>query len=205
MDDPKNSLPAWLPWAATACLAALVACLGELLIIEKTKAQVLSDQVQLTEAAMRGMENQLEAERIVSRRELATLRPTADVRTGLRVALLSRPPGAPGHAERPDRGAVVWDPAEGRGLVSLSGSSGQAQDRDYQLWLEGPGEHYPANCGAFHADAAEGVFAVEVASPVAPGCRFVLVEGPSGGAATLPEALAGGPIVLATPPFSGKK
>ncbi len=62
MDEPKTTLPTLLPWAATACLAALVACIGELWIIEKARMRLVQDQNLLAEAALKGTENQLEAE-----------------------------------------------------------------------------------------------------------------------------------------------
>jgi len=49
----KTPLPQWLPWATTACLAALVACLGELWILEKARIQLLHDENQMTEAALK--------------------------------------------------------------------------------------------------------------------------------------------------------
>jgi len=74
MDETKIELPAWLPWATTACLAALVACLVELWIIEKTRNQLLRDEDAIGQAALQAAQNQLEAERIVGRRELEQMR-----------------------------------------------------------------------------------------------------------------------------------
>jgi len=208
MDETKIELPGWLPWATTACLAALVACLGELWIIEKARTRLQRDQGLLAEAAMKGMENQLEAERIVSSRELADMRPAAEPLPGFQVALLAPPGGMPAilSASAPAMGVVVWDPSGKRGLVRLSGGSAQDPTRDYQLWLEGPGPQYPADCGIFHAPPQDGGAAIpiKVPVPIAAGCRFVLVDGKKGGAPTLEGAEAGGSIVLATLPFTGK-
>jgi hypothetical protein len=201
MDESKFELPPWLPWATTACLAALVACLGELWIIEKAKSELLREDGLLAEAALKGVENQMEAERIVNRRELDGLRAAAAPRAQLQSALLL-PPGV-------DRsgavGAVAWDPAGGRGLLSLSGLPAQPPERDYQLWLEGPGPGIPAECGVFHGsphDGAEAV-AVSLVGPIAPGWRLVLIDGAKGGARTLADAEAAGSIVLATLPAAG--
>jgi len=71
MDEQKIPLPPWLPWATTACLAALVACLGELWILERARMRLMQEQVLLANAALKGAENQLEAERILDRREHA--------------------------------------------------------------------------------------------------------------------------------------
>jgi len=203
IDESKAKLPAWLPWATTACLAALVACLGELWIIEKARSRLLREESLLTEAALKGLENQLEAERIVNRRELAGLRAAAGQRAGLQVALLLPPDGSAAHAPRPFFGVVAWDPAGGRGLLRLSGPPAQPRHRDYQLWLEGPGPGNPASCGVFHAPAGDDALAtaIEIERPIAPGCRLLLIEGKEGGASTLEEAESGGSIVLATLPF----
>ena len=204
MDESKIALPAWLPWATTACLAALVACLGELWIIEKMRSQLLRDQASLAEAALKGVENQLEAERIVSRSELAGFR--ADARPPLRVALLLPPAGATPGGAGPAFGSVAWDPATGLGELALAAAPAQPLERDYQLWLEGPGAGYPADCGVVQAPARPdaGAFPFRMSGAVAPGCRFLLIECAKGGARTLGEAQAGGPIVLATLPIGGK-
>jgi len=199
MDESKFELPAWLPWATTACLAALVACLGELWIIEKARSELLREDGLLAEAALKGLENQMEAERIVSRRELDGLRAAAAPRGQLQTALLL----APGANRSGAFGAVAWDPAGGRGLLRLSGLPAQPPERDYQLWLDGPGT--PAECGVFHSSPRDGgdEVAVSLAGPIAPGCRLVLIDGAKGGARTLAEAEAAGSIVLATLPADG--
>jgi hypothetical protein len=202
MDESTIALPSWLPWATTACLAALVACLGELWIIERAQSQLLREQCMLAEAELKGAQNQLEAERILNRRELAVLRSADGPPAELRVALLLPPEGGP----TPALGIVAWDGTRGRGLIRLSGLPEQNPQQDYQLWLEGPGPGIPYDCGVFHAPAQDGAgdFAVRITGPVAPGSRFVLFNGSKGGARTLVEARAGGSIVLASLPFAGK-
>lgn len=74
MDETKIELPAWLPWATTACLAALVACLLELWIIERTRTQLLRDEALVADANLRAARNQLEEERILTRREIEELK-----------------------------------------------------------------------------------------------------------------------------------
>jgi hypothetical protein len=202
MDEPKIELPAWLPWATTACLAALVACLGELWVIEKARSQLLREESMLTEAALKGAQNQLEAERIVNWRELAGLREASGQPAVAHVALLMVPEG--GHAPAPRFGILAWDPAGRRALLRLNGLSAQPPERDYQLWLEGPGPGNPADCGVFHAppdDDGSGI-AIRITGAIAPGCRFLLVDGTKGGARTLKEAESGGSIVLATLPLA---
>jgi len=201
MDESKIGLPAWVPWATTACLAALVACLDELWIIEKARSRLLREDSLLTEAALKATQNQAEAERIVNGRELANLRAAAGPKEGMGVALLLPPDRNPAHL--PALGAAAWEPLGRRGLLRLSGLSGQPAQRDYQLWLDGPGPGNPASWCVFHAPAGEGATAVafDITGSIGPGCRLVLVDGRRGGAATLEQAEASGSIVLATLPF----
>jgi len=202
MDESKIELPAWLPWATTACLAALVACLGELWIIERMRSQLLRDQGLLAEAAMKGMENQLEAERIVNRGEVAGLRAAAPSPAEPRVALLLAAEGGSPRA----CGAVAWDSTARRGEIRLSGMGAQPPERDYQLWLDVPAPGNPADCGVFHAPSKDdgGAIPIAMTGAIEPGCRFILVDGKRGGAHTLDEAEAGGSIVLATLPIGAK-
>jgi hypothetical protein len=200
MDESKFQLPAWLPWATTACLAALVACVGELWFIERARSQFLRDQGLLAETEIKGAENQLEAERIVDRRALESLR----AGTGRELQVLLLEPPRDGDSAAPMRGAVAFDPSDGSGLARLSGGAAQPQGRDYQLWIDGPGPAYPADCGVFHGGGGGGTLArIALGAPLVPGCRLILVDGASGGARTLPEARAGGSIVLASPPYTG--
>ena len=201
-DQSRIELPPWLPWATTACLAALVACLGELWIIEKTRSQLLREEAALAEADLKGSQNQLEAERIVNARALAGLRAAAADRDALEIALLLPAEGT--RAPAGAFGVVAWDRAGRRALLRLKGMPAQAPGRDYQLWLEGPGLGNPLECTVFHGPADEDATGVRLgmACAAAPGCRFILVDGPKGGARTLGEARAGASIVLATLPLA---
>jgi hypothetical protein len=195
MDKPKIELPAWLPWATTACLAALVACLGELWLIEKARTRFLREQIQLTNVAAKSAQNELDAERILEQRAVENLRPGAADRAPLVIAMA--PPGA-AVADSPASGAVVLYPSDGSGLAAVSGGPGQPPERDYQLWLERAGALPALACAVFHGPAAPFRFAL----PLEPGWRFVVVDGARGGTRTLDEAKAQGSIILATPPFT---
>lgn len=201
MDETKIALPQWLPWATTACLAALVACLGELWMIEKTRNQMMRDESLLNEAALKAAQNQLEAERIVDRRELDEFRSAP----GPRVAFLAAPAAGEPKTAGPGSpwGVVTWDPAATHAVARFSGLPALAPDREYQLWLGVPGPNPPVFCGAFHEDSAEGI-PFDLRAPAAPGCRILLVDGQKGGAPSLDEATAGASIILATLPLPGK-
>ncbi len=204
MDDDKNPLPSWLPWATTACLAALVACLGELWILEKARLGLMRDENLLTSAALKGAENQLEAEHILERR----LRSTHGIPGGdatLEVELLL-PPSTGASPGSPPWGAVAWESGTGNALLRVSGLQDAGPDAAYELWLEGTGQGYPYRCSTLAADGASGPtsFQVRPTYPVANGCRFLLIlckkEGETPAALALPE----GSIVLASLPYSPK-
>jgi hypothetical protein len=201
MDETKYELPTWLPWATTACLAALVACLFEFWIIEKSRSELLSEQGLLAESAAKAGQNQIEAERIIRSREIEVLAAKADPQSGLQVIRLQ--PETPGDLSC---GVAVLDPASGRGQLRLYGIFGQPQARDYQLWVEGPGPGYPARCGVFHLEPGngQGTDPVPIAATLNPGCRMILIEGAKGGSSTLSGAREGGSIVLASPPYTGE-
>ena len=205
MEEQKIPLPPWLPWATTACLAALVACLGELWILEKARMRLMKEQVLLSDAALKGAENQLEAERILDRREHA-MEQGAEMSFSL--ALLT-PPGG-GRPADPGLGSpwgvVVWESRGIRAILRFAGLPPAPPGKDYQLWLAGPEDSPPLSCAVFGALASEqaGGVGVNLPAAVAPGSRFVLILGKKGGEGSLDPAAEGSSIVLATLPFAGR-
>jgi hypothetical protein len=203
MAESKTALSTLLPWAATACLAAMVACLGELWIIEKARTRLMHDQGLLAEAALKGAENQLEAERILSRREREEYGSARASGAEFRVMLLSEPVREP--PVGPPSGAIVLDPDTNLCLVTASLAPGEHPDRDFQLWLVGPGPSYPADCGTFHAfPPGTSCVRLKVPQPVVDGCSFMLIFGIKGGARTFEEAVSHGIIELASRTQPGK-
>lgn len=198
MDEPKYELPGWLPWATTACLAALVACLVELWTIERSRSELLREQAELAAASAAAARNQLEAERILAARQLQDSGAGRPMEGGLQVILL-----APPERRAAARAVALVDPVSGRGQLRLFGTAAEAADRDFQLWIEGPGPRGPVNCGIFHAGRPGTGDPVGIRAAVVPGCRLVLIDGPRGGSSSLEEARAGGSIILASDPYKG--
>jgi hypothetical protein len=198
MDEPNYQLPGWLPWATTACLAALVACLVELWIIERSRGELLREQAELAQSAATAAQNQLEAERILDARQIHDLSAGRDPVAAFQVILLSS-------AEQgsPARGVAVVDPATGRGQLRLYGTPGQPDERDYQLWLEGPGPGEPESCGVFHEGQTGAGNPVGIRALLVPGSWFVLIDGAKGGRSTLAEARGAGSNILASTPYKG--
>jgi hypothetical protein len=192
MGETNTTLPPWLPWATTAVLAALLACVGEVLMMERARNQLLRDEGTLAATLLQAADNQLEAERIVGRREVGTLR------SAYGVAFLLEPKGGA-------CGVVVWNPVAQRGLLTLEGLPAKSPDGDFQLWLVESvtfDKTHPSSCAVFSPPlpGEEARVPVNVATTFTTGRKFVLVYGRKGGFGTLPDALASGSIVLATPP-----
>ena len=86
---------------------------------------------------------------------------------------------------------------------ALSGVMADGAARDLQLWMVGPKGTRPTSCGVFKQPVGfdSRPLALDLASPVVAGCRFLLIAGKIGGADTLSEAETAGSIILATPPI----
>jgi len=204
MDERKIPLPEWLPWATTAVLAALVACIGELWIVEKTRGQILRDDDALVATELKAVSNQLEAERIVSQREVL------EARSERGLAVLTAPGGSASGA----CGAVAWDPFTKRGELTFSGVPQMSPDGDFQLWMSthltgkqpisDPPRRWsiPTSCGVFAPPSRGWTVRVGVTidGSYRMGHQFTLTYGKKGGFSSLEEAVAAGSIVLASPP-----
>jgi hypothetical protein len=199
MAESNIGLPSWLPWATTAILAVVVACVGERLMIEKAKTQLLRDEAVLSASAMKNVQNQLEAEQILSSRELSRL--DAD----FSIEMLAPPRATPSRT----CGAVVWKPTSPKAALALFNLPKRPMSGDYQLWVlyTDAGAHpHPTSCTVFEVTVPSPSFdtTVNIPQPQLQGIRFVLFFGKKGGASTLAEAKAEGSIVLASPSWDGR-
>jgi hypothetical protein len=198
-----------MPWAATACLAAAVACVGGVLSVEKAKGRVLADELALSQDALKAAQNQLVAERIVSRREIEDLEAQSGNAGPLVNVLL--PPDNPASGADGSRPVAVAALLDGRRVVAVMiyRVPAQGPGRDYQVWADG-GAGCTVASQPFHAEKAERQRLLRISLPAEapPGSRFLLIEGKKGGFSSLPDALASGSIVLAStgpsPSISGR-
>jgi len=210
---PVAFFPILLPWAAAACLALAAAWSGRLYWSARSEAALLRDQQRLAGLELRSTRNQLEAERIVSRQQLAETRlQLAEVDrqladSGRQLADLTRKIRSEGSLAQfkiavlasmlgnsPQALAVaVWDPAKQEGVLSVSKLPAAARDRDYQLWVIDPQYPAPVSGGVFTVDAARGDARVNFRAerPVKSIAKFAVSVERKGGVPA-PE----GPIVL---------
>ncbi len=114
----------WVPWAAAA---SLLACAGWLALDRSNLAR------QLVEA----------------RSTTPSVQTTADVLSKVAFCELEPTPDAP---VKP-RAAVLWDPAQHKGVLRIRQLAPPASGRDYQLWAVEAARKEPVNAGVVHVDA----------------------------------------------------
>lgn len=67
------AFPSWVPWAVAACFALVAVWTGQLYLTGRSAAEALRNQQALAEVTLKNLQNQLEAERIVSSQQLSGL------------------------------------------------------------------------------------------------------------------------------------
>jgi len=194
--SPVSSQTSLIPWVLVACLALVAALATRLYVAARAEAASERLQASLADLESRSARNQLEAERILDARQLKDLGASRVPDAGLAVILLE-----PARASGAARGVAVLDPASGAGQLRLFGTADQPEERDYQLWIEGPGPGNPTNCGVFHAGQPGNGEPIGIRAPIVPGCRLVLVDAPKGASTSLEEAKADASIILASAPY----
>jgi anti-sigma-K factor RskA len=152
----------WIGLAAAACFALAAAYFGQAFVTERAAVAALRDQQTLADLALRGATNQLEAERLIGRRELAARdqRVTdltrqlaaqgtlADYKIATLASLLGNSPQA--------LAVAVWNPAKQEGVLTVQKLPALAADKDYQLWVVDPQYPIPVDGGVFRVDPATG-------------------------------------------------
>lgn len=172
-----------LPWAAAACFALTAAWFGQLYLSARSEAGLLRDTQALTELSLKSAQTQLEAERILARRQYAdqeklvvetraqvTQRDTQLAALTERVDTLSAQLKSEGDLAQlkitalasmlknsPQALAVaVWSPEKQEGILRTEKLPALASDQDYQLWVVDPQYKDPVDGGVFTVDAQTG-------------------------------------------------
>jgi len=165
-----------LPWAVAACLALLGAWLAQLHVANRTDVALARTQQRLAEIALRDARQRLEAERILTQRQLAgldqqlaesqqqvsdlaraaldnvkrlaDLQAQADLAQLKIAALVAMTSNAP-----PAVAVAVWSPARHEGVFQVEKLPPPAADQKYELWIiEDPGKP-PVSAGVFDVGA----------------------------------------------------
>lgn len=189
-----SRLLAWLPWVAAGGFALLAGFLGQTYFAARSEIIALREQGTLAVMANLGLQQRIEAERILSARRISDLlaeRPEPGSLAQLQVVPLVFPSGS----AQPDLAIVVWDPARQEGELAVAKLPPLAPDKDYQLWISDPQYPRPVSAGIFAigAVASETRIRFKPDQPVATAARFTISVERKGG---VPHAE--GPIVLSS-------
>jgi len=189
----------WLLLTAVAGFALAAVWFAQLHLIGRGENSLLRQQLALADATLQSARNQLEAERLLAKRQLKdaartiaspehqTLEPGDLAR--LRVVTLAAISGPAPQA----LAVAVWEPEARTGLLSADKLPAAAADQDYQLWIIDPRLPTPVAGGILDVDPQTGSARCRfsVAHPVGSAARFAVSLERKGGA---PKAE--GPMVL---------
>ena len=187
-------LLAWLPWIAAGGFALLAGFLSQAYFAARSEMIALREQGALAAIQSKGLQQLIEAERILSARRLADLRAGLPDPGGLARLTLVPLVSAPGFAA-PALAVAVWNPVRQEGELFAVNLPPPAPDKDYQLWIMDP--QYPDPVGAGVLPVGTTVGGVRIPfrpdRPVATAARFSVSLERKGG---VPRAE--GPIVLSS-------
>jgi len=187
-------LLAWLPWIAAGGFALLAGFLSQAFFAARSEMITLREQGTLAALEGKGLQQRIEAERILSARRLADLQAgLPDPGGPARLKIVPLVP-APGFAT-PVLAVAVWDPTRQEGELFAVNLPPPVPDKDYQLWIMDP--RYPALVGAGVLAVGTTVGAVRIPfrpdRPVATAARFSVSLERKGG---VPRAE--GPMILSS-------
>jgi hypothetical protein len=166
---------ALIPWAVAACFAFAAAWLGRLYLASRLETEGLRTQQALADVALKSADQQLEAERILARAQLAQ----ADL-ANVKIAVLTASQGGTAGS----RGVVVWNSARQEGVLALEKMPALAADQRLELWLiEAKADAKPVSAGVFEL-GADGVTRTSFrsAAPVGPVAKFMVSREKNDGA-----------------------
>ncbi|HTQ31088.1 MAG TPA: anti-sigma factor [Opitutaceae bacterium] len=172
----------WLPWAAAAAFALAAVWLGQLYFAQKTESIALRDEAELARLETQGAKNQIEAERLLARKQLADLAQQLQANDDLARLKIARLVSLAGNSPQA-RAIAVWDPARQEGVFTTEKLPAKEADQDYQLWVIDPQKARPISAGVFVVNAAGGArveFAPE--QPIATAAKFAVSLEKKGGA-----------------------
>lgn len=123
---PVSVFQAVLPWAIAAGFALAAAWFGRLYVARLTESEQLRTQVALTEVELKATRQQLEAERIIGREQLAQL-DLANCKISALASLLKDSPEA--------MAVAVWNPVKQEGVLAVDKMPPLAANQTLELWV----------------------------------------------------------------------
>lgn len=140
-------MTAWLGWAAAACFAILAGYVSIRYLGIRSEVTLQKENTRIVEIQLRSTEQTLEAERIVTTKQIADLRQAGDL-AQLKIARL-----ASLNKNSPEAVAIaVWNPFKQEGILTVDNLPLIQKDQDYQLWVVDPRYKDPVNGGVFTVD-----------------------------------------------------
>ncbi|HRE81987.1 MAG TPA: anti-sigma factor [Opitutaceae bacterium] len=207
----------WIGWGVAAGFAFLAFWTAQRSTLVQQSLTALQTTAELERAQLKTLQNQLEAERLISVRQNLDLRQALADASGLRTELTqARTQNARQLAELQSRydlanfkvarlasllgnspeavAIAVWNPLAQEGVLTVEKLATLASDQDYQLWLIDPQYPAPVSGGVFTIDAATGTgrASFRPTKPILQAAKFAISRERKGGAPGGPE----GPIVL---------
>ena len=142
-----------LPWALVAGLTIVTIWLAQRDATTRAEAAMLRHQQALAETALESLSQQLEAERILSGRQITMLQEQSKAPTdphNLQLAVLLPPKNNPGAA----LAAAVWDATKQEGVLVLEKAPTIAAGQRLELWLLDQNENVaPISAGGLNVSA----------------------------------------------------
>jgi hypothetical protein len=187
-------LLAWLPWIAAGGFALLAGFLSQAYFAARSEILALREQGALAAIVGKGLQQRIEAERILSARRLADLQAGLPDPGGLGQLKIVSLVSAPGFAA-PVLAIVLWDQVRQEGELVVANLTSPAPDKDYQLWIMDPQYPDPVGAGVLTVGTTAGDVRLlfKPDRPVATAARFAVSLERKGG---VPRAE--GPIVLSS-------
>ena len=187
-------LLAWLPWIAAGGFALLAGLLSQAYFAARSEMIALREQGALAAIAGKGLQQRIEAERILSTRRLADLQAGLSEQGGLDRLKIVPLVSARGLAA-PALAIVLWNPVRQEGELVVANLTPPAPDKDYQIWIMDPQYPAPVGAGVLTVGTTAGDVRIlfKPDRPVAAAARFAVSLERKGG---VPRAE--GPIVLSS-------
>lgn len=186
-------LLAWLPWIAAAGFALLTGFLVQIHYATQAELITMREQAALAGIEARSLQQQMEAERILSARRvadlLAELPGPGQPRVGI-VPLVSRTDGTPSAMA-----VAVWSPGSREGELVAVRLPATAPEKSYQLWITVPGDPLPVSAGTFSVEPTATTIRMRFTTDrvVPAGAAFAISVEHAGGAQGVE-----GPIILSS-------
>jgi hypothetical protein len=137
----------WLGWAVAACFAVLAGYVSLRFVSIRADVTLQREAARLAQLETQSLEQRLEAERILTGKQIADLKQAGDL-AQLKIAKLTSL-----NKNSPEAVAIaVWNPLKQEGVLTVDNLPLIQQDQDYQLWVVDPRYKNPVNGGVFSVD-----------------------------------------------------